>query len=71
MKLLDIATQLAVREPDRGRDIQRRTRHEIYRSLYCDHLPALRDAGFVAYHHRDDMITVSPAAEQFERFVER
>lgn len=71
MKLLDIATQLAVWETERGRDPKPGARHDIYQSLQRKHLPALRDAGFVSYNRPEDMMTVGPAEDDFERLVKR
>ena len=71
MKLLDIATQIGVWERYGRGDHEGRNRHDIYQSLQRKHLPALQEAELVSYNRTEDMTTVGPAADHFERLVER
>lgn len=71
MKLLDIATQLAVWGTEGHTTAKCRTKHEIHHSLHHTHLPALLEAGLVSENGPDDMITVGPAEDDFDRLVEQ
>ena len=61
LTLPDAAEEVAVRETGcQMPNISAERVHEVYLSLYHDHLPRLTDAGLLEYNQERDM--VSPAA---------
>ena len=58
LTLPDAAEEVAVRETgEQVPNISPERVHEIYLSLYHDHLPRLVDAGFLEYDQERDLVT--------------
>lgn len=70
--LSDLADHVAAEEmgvpPDR---VDSKARKRVYVSLYQSHLPALADAGVIAYDGKGGPVRRLPAADQLDRHLDR
>ena len=71
MTLADVAEQVLVWERGNGPEDYLRERLYVYNDLYHEHLPVLCEVGLVEYDQCEDVVSLGPAASEFEPALER